>query len=140
MSTLSYKYVHFTSFYISRVLSTSANVLDFTSQLNSRTQGSADCAFKHLDQEREQGPGQRRVPPALRRLVTDEGVLSLHLDELKERRSATLIVRFTTDSTHRGSDIRILQRLPYQIAAFARNMRVLQSPKTGEIVQSYSCR
>ena len=59
-----------------------ADMFDLLVVVHLLTEVSANGAFKDLHHESEQGPRQCSIPAALRRLIADERMLRLHLQEL----------------------------------------------------------
>lgn len=66
------------------IFALSAHMLDFVVPGDALAQVATDCALEDLHHECEQGACERGIPAALRGLVADEGVLSLHLQELQD--------------------------------------------------------
>ena len=58
-------------------------MLNLGSVFDSLAQVASDGTLEELQQEREHRTRERGVPAALRLLVADEGVLGLHLQELR---------------------------------------------------------
>lgn len=92
----------------------------------SRTEVSRDQPREHLHHHAEQAARQRSVPSTLGRLVPDECVLRLDLDELAE--SALVLGRagdFTRRRAHTQGDASIVERVPDECPSCTVDVRVL---------------
>lgn len=79
--------------------------------------------LEDLHHESKKVPRQCCIPPPLARLIPDERMLRLHLEELRDYLSSKYYLRIF--STHRTSHICVLQCLTDQVSPRTGNMRIL---------------